>query len=77
MKIPKTFACLLLSASTALAVGPIDIGKRLELFVDDHLIAEMTGDVAQKLLKPTPQEVVLVTIPVVTTAFSRMATSTA
>lgn len=61
MTIPPTFACLVLTASTALAAEPIDIGKRLELFVDDHLIAKMTGDVARKLQKPTPQEVVLVT----------------
>lgn len=40
---------------------PIDIGNRLELFVDDHLIGQMTGDVRQQLLRPEPKEVVLVT----------------
>ena len=40
---------------------PIDIGSRLELFVDDYLIDQTTGDVDLHLHKPTPREVVLVT----------------
>jgi len=40
---------------------PIEIGNRLELFVDDHLISELTGDVRQQLLKPEPKEIVFVT----------------
>jgi len=43
------------------AADPVDIGSRLELFVDDYLIDSKTGDVGLKLHKPTPQEVVLVT----------------
>jgi hypothetical protein len=27
---------------------PVEIGKRLELFVDDHLIANVDGDVSQR-----------------------------
>ncbi len=40
---------------------PLDIGSRLELFVDDYLIGEMTEDVHQQLIEPEPREVVLVT----------------
>ena len=40
---------------------PIDIGKRLELFVDSHLIGNVTGDVSQQLMRPEPKDVVFVT----------------
>jgi hypothetical protein len=40
---------------------PIEINNRLELFVDDHLIDRMDGDVKQQLVKPEPKEVVYVT----------------
>lgn len=40
---------------------PLQIGTRLELFVDDALIDEMTGDVTQHVHRPSPKEVVLVT----------------
>ena len=40
---------------------PIDIGSRLELFVDDYLIARMSGGAEMRLNKPIPREVVLVT----------------
>ena len=43
------------------AAEPLTIGSRLELFVDDFLIADMTGDVRQRLHQPEPGEVVLVT----------------
>lgn len=43
------------------AADPIQIGTRLELFVDDFLIEEMNGDVSQHLHSPEPKEVVLVT----------------
>lgn len=46
--------------SFALATDPVDIGNRLELFVDDHLIAEVDGDAGQQLLRPEPKEIVLV-----------------
>lgn len=56
-------ACLLASLLTTpiLAEKPIELGSRLELFVDDYLIDETSGDVEQVLHKPKPQEVVLVT----------------
>lgn len=52
--------CLLLISiiTPAIAEDPVDIGNQLELFVDDHLIAEMTGGVDCKLLKPVAKEVV-------------------
>ena len=40
---------------------PVDIDNRLELFIDDHLIGDMQGDVRQQLLLPEPQDVVFVT----------------
>ena len=40
---------------------PIDIGSRLELMVDDYLIARMSAGAELRLHRPTPQEVVLVT----------------
>ena len=39
----------------------IDIGSRLELFVDDHLIDSLDGDIARTLMRPEPKEVVFVT----------------
>jgi hypothetical protein len=39
----------------------IDVGNRLELFVDDFVIEKIEGDVRQQLMKPEPCEVVLVT----------------
>lgn len=44
-----------------IAVEPIDIGSRLELFVDDYLIDQLEGDVSLELRRPQPNEVVLVT----------------
>jgi hypothetical protein len=44
----------------AFSAGPVDIGSRLELFVDDHLVAGMDGDVSRELLRPEPKEVVFV-----------------
>jgi hypothetical protein len=61
----KPFALAMLWAlftiTAAMSAEPIDIGNRLELFVDDHLIGEMKGDVRQQLLQPEPQDVVFVT----------------
>ncbi|HIE96612.1 MAG: hypothetical protein ABGZ23_27490 [Fuerstiella sp.] len=54
--------CLLVTASTtAISAEPIDVGNRLELFVDDHLIDKTEGDVSRQLLRPKPQEVVFET----------------
>ena len=48
-----------LPASAAVVVAsPVDIGSRLELFVDRYVIAEMNG-VELRLGRPQPQEVVL------------------
>lgn len=43
------------------AAKPVDMGTRLELFVDDFLIESMSGDVTQHLHRPVAKEVVLVT----------------
>jgi hypothetical protein len=40
---------------------PIDIGSRLELMVDDYLIARLNGDAKRRLNRPIPREAVLVT----------------
>jgi hypothetical protein len=48
-------------AATLTAADPIDIGSRLELFVDDALIEHRSGDVDLHLHRPVPKEVVLVT----------------
>lgn len=53
--------CVWLAAAATLAAQPVDIGSRLELFVDDYLIEELAGDARLQLHKPVPREVVLVT----------------
>ncbi len=40
---------------------PIDIGSRLELMLDDYLIARLSGGAELRLNKPVPREVALVT----------------
>ena len=40
---------------------PIDIGSRLELMVDDYLIARLSGGAALRLNRPVPREAALVT----------------
>ncbi len=53
---------LVLSSLTVVAAAdPVDIGSRLELFVDDHLLDSTTGDVRRQLIQPEPQEVVFET----------------
>ncbi|HQX51392.1 MAG TPA: hypothetical protein PLY87_03230 [Planctomycetaceae bacterium] len=53
---------LLITGSTTSSGGePIDIGNRLELFVDDHLIESIEGDVSRQLIRPEPREVVFET----------------
>jgi len=42
------------------AQEPIDIGSRLELFVDDYLIDSMTGGAALRLHEPIAREIALV-----------------
>ena len=48
-------------AAHASAGEPLEIGSRLELFVDDYLLGELRGAAERKLQLPEPQEVVLVT----------------
>jgi hypothetical protein len=52
---------LLLVAGSTFAADPIDIGSRLELFVDDFLIDRIEGDAELRVQRPQPQEVALVT----------------
>ena len=52
---------LIYGVTPSLDPDPIKIENRLELFVDDYLIDEITGDVHQRLLRPEPREVVFVT----------------
>jgi hypothetical protein len=47
-------------AAEPIEAEPIEIGDRLELFVDDYLIASIDGDVSQQLMQPEPKEVVFV-----------------
>lgn len=54
-------AAALLISSTCAAAEAVDVGSRLELFVDDYLVEALDGDAAQVLQRPVPQEVVLVT----------------
>ena len=56
-------ACILICtvAEVLSAAEPIEIGSRLELFVDHHLIDQLNGKAELKLHKPVPREVVLVT----------------
>lgn len=49
------------SADAAKPREVLNIGDRLELFVDDYLVEELTGRAEQRLHKPVPREVVLVT----------------
>lgn len=46
-------------AASAAPSGPVDIGSRLELFIDEHLVEDRTG-VDLRLHHPTPAELVLV-----------------
>ena len=41
------------------SVMPINIGSRLELLVDDHLIARLSGGARHRLNRPVPQEIAL------------------
>ncbi len=51
---------MLMTASAAPAAEPIDIGSRLELFVDDYLIERMSGGARRVLHHPVPREIALV-----------------
>lgn len=51
-------ACCLAEAGPP--AKPIDIGSRWELFVDDYLVAQMSGDIRLQLHPPTAREVVII-----------------
>ena len=54
-------ACLsLVLLSICGASEPIDIGSRLELMVDDQLIAELGGEAELRICRPVPREVAIV-----------------
>lgn len=51
---------LFVSSAPALVAQPVDLGSRLELMVDDYLIASISGGARLILHPPTPHEVVIV-----------------
>lgn len=53
--------CLLMAKSVAFSAEAVDIGNRLELFIDDHLISKTKGDVSRQMVRPEPKEVVFQT----------------
>tara|TARA_R110002095_G_scaffold190094_2_gene167788 strand:- start:2505 stop:3884 length:1380 start_codon:yes stop_codon:yes gene_type:complete len=57
----SAFFMVICWVTPSLCAEPVDIGNQLELFVDNHLISKIHGDVQQQLLKPEPKEVVFVT----------------
>ncbi len=61
MKQGAFLVVILVIGLTALAAEPINIGSRLELFVDHHVVDRTTGDLELYVHRPQPQEVVLVT----------------
>lgn len=60
MFLRSVLALLALSMLSPAWCQPVDIGSRLELLVDDYLIAEMSGGAALRMHPPTPKEIVLV-----------------
>ena len=50
---------MLASAATVSAQPPIDIGSRLELMVDDHLIEQMSGGARFELHRPIARQVAI------------------
>jgi hypothetical protein len=59
--VASTLLVLLVAETAVFSAEPVDIGSRLELFVDDHLIGETKGDVHRQLMRPEPKEVVFET----------------
>ena len=54
-------ALLLLDTIVTTAAEPIDIGSRLELMIDEHLVAATSGGIHLQLHKPVRRNVALVT----------------
>jgi len=61
IRILLSLSAITIVSSVSIAAEPIDIGNRLELFVDDYLIDQVDGDVRQQVRQPEPQDVVFVT----------------
>ncbi len=57
----STMAFAQKTAAANAVVEPLDIGSRLEMFVDDYVIGKTEGAITQYLHKPVPREVVFVT----------------
>ena len=55
-----TAAVLVACAFSARAEEAIDLGSRLELFVDSYLIDHLSGDARQQLHRPVPREIAVV-----------------
>ncbi|MFM8618130.1 MAG: hypothetical protein ACKOE8_05320, partial [Opitutaceae bacterium] len=53
-------AGLLAAGAAAAADSPVALGTRRELFVDDALIARLSGGARSRLHHPEPREIVLV-----------------
>ena len=60
MKFLSTIFILACAVISSIAQEPINIGSRLELFVDDYLIDELSDGARLILQHPTPQEVAIV-----------------
>ncbi len=60
MKLLSTALILTCAVISSIAQQPIDIGSRLELFVDDYLIDALSDGARLILQHPTPQEVAIV-----------------
>ena len=60
MKFLSTIFILACAVISSIAQEPINIGSRLELFVDDYLIDELSSGARQTLHHPTPQDVAIV-----------------
>lgn len=52
-------ALLFLAATAAVAVDPVDIGSRRELFVDTHLVDRLSSGASLQLHRPVPQGVAI------------------
>lgn len=58
---PMMLLVALATSAVLSASEPINLGSRLELFVDDYVIDKLEGEAMLHLHRPQPQEVVLVT----------------
>ncbi len=56
---PAALVCALVCFAPEAWSESIDIGSRLELFVDDHIIDRLTGEARLRLHRPTPHEIAL------------------